>query len=136
MAALAHSRSPLLDPDQNRIVRYMLDRTLYAQFCAGANASEVSATTARVKNVGFTGVILAYAKESPSDLPVDDDSSEGVDLNPTVETQSIIANEVAPWVESTLETVRSTVSGDFAAFKYVARRGPPPMRIIRGSWTS
>lgn len=113
LAALAHSRNPLLGPEHNPLLRYLLKISLYTQFCAGENASEVRSTIAQLKAVGFTGVILAYAKESSLEVPADSPES----TQQGEETQSTIDKEIVPWAQSTLETVRMAEPGDFVAFK-------------------
>jgi hypothetical protein len=55
MTGVAHTTNPLLSADYNPILRYVLDKSLYAQFCAGDKASEVRATTAHLKSIGFNG---------------------------------------------------------------------------------
>lgn len=66
----------------------------------------------KLKDIGFTGVILAYAKENPTEeLP------ESEAAQPGQETQAIIEKEIRPWAENTLETIKLTQPGDFAALK-------------------
>ena len=73
------------------------------------------ATIARLKCMGFTGVILAYAKE----LIVTDEQADHTKRSKLgEETSSTADKEIALWTKSTLETVRLTKPGDFAAFKY------------------
>ncbi len=112
MEVLAHSNSALLNADRNPLLKYLLNKTLYAQFCAGENAAQVSDSAALLKDIGFTGVILAYAKENPTEeLP------ESEAAQPGEETQAIIDKEIRPWADNILETVRLTKPGDFAALK-------------------
>ena len=114
MAVLAHSASALLNPDRNPLLRFFIKRTFYAQFCAGEDGAEVRDTIARLKGIGFNGVILGYAKE----VVLTDKQAgqlEGAKLGE--ETQTIIDNEIVPWAEGTLETVRLAEPGDFVALK-------------------
>lgn len=111
MAMLAHTSSPFLNPDKNPILRFFLKKTFYAQFCAGENPAEVRGTTLRLKNIGFTGVILGYAREIVLD------KKEAGSLSGVMETEECIQNEIIPWAEGTLETVRLTEAGDFVALK-------------------
>lgn len=114
MAALAHSTNPLFNPDRNPILRYALKNSFYAQFCAGENALEVRRTVAKLKNIGFTGVILGYAKE------VVLNNEQAADLTASkagVETSEGIENEIMPWAAGTMETVRLAEAGDYVALK-------------------
>lgn len=69
----------------------------------------------RLKNIGFTGVILGYARE----VVLTDKQAEEAELAAGQETQNVIDNEIVPWTEGTLETVRLAQPGDFVALKYV-----------------
>jgi hypothetical protein len=114
MAALANAHNPLLSPDRNPILRYFLKKTFYAQFCAGENAAEVRHTIDGLKNIGFTGVILGYAKEVVLSESQARDLAAG---KVGEETDECIRNEIAPWAQGTLETVRLAQPGDFVALK-------------------
>ncbi|KAI9801884.1 MAG: proline dehydrogenase [Piccolia ochrophora] len=115
MSMLAHSSSPILNPDRNPLLRWLLKRTFYAQFCAGENAKEVKETVDELKRMGYQGVILAYAKEEVvkhsaakalGDRTVSGEAAEKAD------------REAKTWRDATLETVRMTASGDFVALKF------------------
>lgn len=112
MGILAHSTNPLLNPDRNPLLRYVLKKSFYAQFCAGENAAETRRTVARLKDIGFTGVILCYAKEV---VLADKEAAQLDKLNE--ETPEVIAREITPWTQGTLETVRLAEPGDFFALK-------------------
>jgi proline dehydrogenase len=114
MSKLAHSQSPILSPDMNPLLRYFLKRTFYRQFCAGENATEVKHTVDSLKSMGFKGVILGYAKE------VVMDETETASLSPCEgETaEACIRNEIIPWANGTLATVKMTSPGDFVALKF------------------
>ncbi|KAK5987030.1 putative proline oxidase-like protein [Cladobotryum mycophilum] len=115
MVALAHSTNPVLNPDRNPLLRLFLKKSFYAQFCAGENAPEVRHTIARLKDIGFTGVILGYARE----VVLSKDEAKSLDAAQAVEeTAQDIANEINPWAEGTLETVRLAEPGDFVALKF------------------
>ncbi|KAH7368145.1 FAD-linked oxidoreductase-like protein [Plectosphaerella cucumerina] len=63
MSLLANTTLAPLNPDRNPALRWFMKKTFYAQFCAGETPDEVAETIARLKRIGFTGVILGYAKE-------------------------------------------------------------------------
>ncbi|KAI0599041.1 proline oxidase-like protein [Biscogniauxia sp. FL1348] len=115
MSLLAHSENALVNPDKNPLLRWFMKKTFYAQFCAGENAVEVRRTVDGLKQIGFTGVILGYAKEVVLNKSQERDLSgceEGA------EAEECIRNEITPWANGTLETVRMAQPGDFVALKF------------------
>lgn len=115
MSVLAHSQSPLLSPDKNPLLHFFLKRTFYKQFCAGENASEVNATISGLKDIGFKGVILGYARE----VVLDEKQKEALASSGTDETaEDCIRNEIIPWAQGTLETVGLASPTDFVALKF------------------
>ncbi|KAI1497012.1 proline dehydrogenase [Biscogniauxia marginata] len=115
MSILAHSDHFLFNPDKNPLLRWFLKKTFYAQFCAGENAVEVRRTVDGLKQIGFTGVIMGYAKEVVLSKSQERDLSscgEGSDA------EECIRNEIIPWANGTLETVRLAQPGDFVALKF------------------
>ncbi|CEJ94297.1 hypothetical protein VHEMI09837 [[Torrubiella] hemipterigena] len=115
MNMLAHTTNPLFNPDKNPILRYFLKKTFYAQFCAGEDAAEVRHTIAKLKNIGFTGVILGYAKEVV--LP-EDEAQNLVGEAALTETKRDIEGEITPWADGTLTTVGLAEPGDYVALKF------------------
>ncbi|WYZ44654.1 hypothetical protein EsH8_VII_001090 [Colletotrichum jinshuiense] len=115
MSVLAHTTSPLLDPDRNPILRLFLKNTFYAQFCAGENPAEVTRTINRLKDIGFTGVILGYAKEV---VLTDAQARDLASCGEGETAEECIRNEVIPWAQGTMETVRLAQPGDFVALKF------------------
>ncbi|KAF4982977.1 hypothetical protein FZEAL_1497, partial [Fusarium zealandicum] len=113
MALLANTTNPLFSSDSNPILRYFLKKTFYAQFCAGENSPEIKQTITGLKNIGFTGVILNYAKEVVLTEGQAKSLREGA-----METDECIQNEILPWARGTLETVRLAEPGDFVALKF------------------
>ncbi|KAI0444395.1 proline dehydrogenase [Xylaria telfairii] len=115
MSMLAHSNQALLNPDKNPFLRWFLKKTFYAQFCAGENAAEVRHTVDGLKRIGFSGVILGYAKEVVlTDAQTRDLSSCGE--GPTA--RECVLNEIKPWAAGTLETLQLAKPGDFVALKF------------------
>ena len=106
LSALAHSSSPFLNPDRNPLLHWLLKRTFYSQFCAGETPGEVKKTVDGLKEMGYKGVILGYARE----VVLDESPKENVQAD-TIE-------EIEAWKHGTLETVRLAVKGDYVALKY------------------
>ncbi|KAG0651601.1 putative proline oxidase [Hyphodiscus hymeniophilus] len=115
MSALAHSQSPILSPDRNPLLRFFLKHTFYKQFCAGENATEVNRTITGLKDIGFKGVILGYARE----VVLDEKQKENLaSCGENEAAEACIRNEIIPWAKGTLETVRLTSPTDFVALKF------------------
>ncbi|KUJ24433.1 FAD-linked oxidoreductase [Mollisia scopiformis] len=115
MAKLAHTNLPILSPDTNPVLQHFLKRTFYRQFCAGENSSEVHKTASNLRSLGFSGVILAYAKE------VVLSESQHASLESCGESsaaEQCIREEIIPWANGTMETVKMTRPGDFVALKF------------------
>ncbi|KAL2756708.1 hypothetical protein ACRALDRAFT_2062825, partial [Sodiomyces alcalophilus JCM 7366] len=136
MSVLAHSSNSLLNPDHNPVLRWFLKKTFYAQFCAGEHPDEVRQTIRRLKDIGFTGVILGYAKEVVlSETQAHDLVSGGNDPK----AAHGIASEIAQWVDGTEATVKLAQPGDFVALKFtgagrqalysLSERLPPPAAL-------
>lgn len=103
---LLSSKSALTSIDRNPFINWLLKRTFYAQFCAGENKAEVQRTVARMRNVGYNGVILEYALEW-----LQEKNKPGPD-------SPITKKEIATWRKGMLETVEMAREGDFVGLKY------------------
>lgn len=115
MSVLAHTTNPLLNPDKNPILKFLMKNTFYAQFCAGESPIEVRRTVDSLKSIGFSGVILGYAKEVVlSEAETKSLTSCGTD--PAAE--ECIRGEIESWASGTIETVLLAAPGDFVALKF------------------
>ncbi|KAL2063626.1 hypothetical protein VTL71DRAFT_5431 [Oculimacula yallundae] len=115
MSKLAHSQSAILSPDSNPLLRFFLKRTFYKQFCAGETEAEVKQTVDGLLNLGFSGVILAYAKE----VVLDKNQTEALASSANNEAaEACIRNEITPWEKGVRETILMTRAGDYAALKF------------------
>lgn len=103
------STFPLTDPDRNPLLRWLLKRTFYAQFCAGESRAEVQRSIREIKGLGYTGVILEYA------LEVLEGGGKGEGAVSAAKT----AEEVETWRRGMVETVEMAEEGDFVGLKYV-----------------
>lgn len=82
---------------------------MYNHFCAGENAGEVKATIQNIKNMGFRGVILTYAKETSGKTSNEKDVSNGESTG--------VDTEIMAWHRGVLQTVKMIGDGDFLALK-------------------
>ena len=115
MSTLANTTSSALNPDRNPLLRLFLKQTFYAQFCAGENAPEVRRTIESLKQIGFGGVILGYAKEVVlSEAQMEDLAS----CSAGAAAEECVRTEITPWATGTMETVRLASPGDFVALKF------------------
>lgn len=115
MNVLAHTTQPLLNPDSNPLLKKLIKSTFYAQFCAGENADEVRATLARLKGLGFSGVLLGYAPE----VVLTDEEVESL-LKAGLEGKALedwVKNEVVPWTKGVLDTIKLAEEGDYVGLK-------------------
>lgn len=114
MSVLANTESPLLNPDRNPLLRAFMKRTFYAQFCAGEDPAEVRRTIDGLKRMGFSGVILGYAKE----VVLSEEQRKDLASSQTGEAaEDCVRNEITPWAAGTMETVKLAQPGDFVALK-------------------
>jgi len=110
LSIFAHSKSALLNPDRNPLLRYILKRTFYSHFCAGETSKEIQKTTEGLKRIGYHGVILTYGKETVLETG-DEASSEG-------NVEDLAAKrEVDSWKIGILETLRLAGRGDMVALR-------------------
>ena len=106
MRTIANSRSAILNPDSNPLIRAIVKPFIYNHFCAGTNKKEIDGTKAEAKRIGFSGIILCYGKETGvADL----ESSQGG-------VERLMA-EVARWRDGNLETLDMIGSGDWLGMK-------------------
>ena len=115
MAILANTTNPVLNPDRNPILRFFLKKTFYAQFCAGENAPEVRRTIKSLKDIGFGGVILGYAKEV---VLTEAQMKELASCDSGAAAEECVRTEIKPWADGTMETVQLASPGDFVALKF------------------
>ncbi|KAI0881613.1 proline dehydrogenase [Annulohypoxylon maeteangense] len=136
MNVLAHSNRAVFNPDKNPLLRWFLKKTFYAQFCAGENAAEVRHTVDGLNKIGFTGVILGYAREIVL-TETQTQNLSACDSGPVAD--ECVRNEIGPWATGTLETVRLARPTDFVALKFsgagrqalyaLKNRLPPPKEL-------
>jgi hypothetical protein len=110
------NRSLLFDVDRNPVLKALLKRMLYNQFCAGETERETRMCVQQLKDLGFKGVILTYARET-----VFDTTSKGLKNlgNITEKAREIQAEdmEIEAWRVGTLKTAALISEGDILAIK-------------------
>lgn len=105
----------MLDVDRNPVLREIVKKTFYNHFCAGENGDEVRGTICSIKDMGFKGVILTYAKEIVVDASAKEKNVGGED---EMESQDIENSDITAWSAGVLETVEMVNEGDILALKY------------------
>jgi hypothetical protein len=122
------NRSALFNVDRNPVLKAVLKRTLYNQFCAGETEQETRACVKQLKDLGFKGVILTYAKEMVFDHQAGSSSSAKQDSaeQRTVDEKEEKAvsshdTDIEAWRIGTLRTLDLISKGDILAIKQVNR---------------
>ena len=118
-------RSYLFNVDRNPVLKAILKRTLYNQFCAGETEQETRALVKLLKDLGFKGVILTYAKEM-----VFDHKTKSANHHATediVEKHDAVANDpnIETWLTGTHNTLDLLYNEDILAWQY-----PNPHHIL------
>jgi hypothetical protein len=112
-------RSLPFSVDRNPILHGILKRTVYNQFCAGETVKEANTCIRQLKNLGFRGVIMTYAKELVFDrnAKVEFHVGDGTEIAPEGKKQIEICKEIEQWKTGTLSTVDLIQEGDILAIK-------------------
>lgn len=108
---LANSNSTPLNPDRNPVLHMIVRKFIYDHFIAGENASQVKANVAAMKKLGFSGVILGYAKEvNVTGGAVHHDDGMSVD-------KGIKEAAIIEWRDGLVKTLEMLQPGDFLSVK-------------------
>ena len=116
---MLNSKSVLFNVDRNPLLRWILKRTFYAQFCAGENKAEVQRFIKGLEGVGYNGVCLEYAMEV----------LEGEDHGGKEITE---AEGIKIWTNGVVETIEMSKPGSFMAFKY-SGMGPSAFKLLKNN---
>lgn len=108
-------RGYLFNVDKNPLVHGILKKTFYNQFCAGETPWETRQCVRRLKDLGFSGVILTYARETVFDHKSDRSGIQGVS-EPKAQS-TVFCKHIDEWRNGTLETVKLIENGDYLALK-------------------
>jgi proline dehydrogenase len=106
MRTIANSHSPILNPDKNPLIGAVVKLLIYNHFCAGTNKKEIDRTKVEAKQIGFSGIILCYGRET------------GVgDIDASQAGGERLAAEVAQWRDGNLQTIDMIGRGDWLGMK-------------------
>jgi hypothetical protein len=118
LSFLSKPRKSLLSVENNPILHAIFKKTLYNHFCAGENSAEVTTTIKQIKDMGFRGVILTYAREvvinasgKGSTTNIQQPESFSGDL------KAFQDPDIEAWRKGVLETVKMVGQGDYLALK-------------------
>jgi hypothetical protein len=109
------SNTFFFDIERNKLLGWIVKRTIYKQFCAGENAEEVRNTMKEMKDLGFKGTILTYAKETVFDSRTNQAHGQGVATRSA--KQDGQCKSIEAWRKGALETVEMLGEGDQLALK-------------------
>jgi hypothetical protein len=110
-------RSYLFNVDRNPVLKAILKRTLYNQFCAGETEQETRALVKQLKDLGFKGVILTYAKEMV--FGHKNKSANSHATEEIIEKHAAVTHDadIETWRIGTLKTLDLISEGDILALK-------------------
>lgn len=118
LSLIVHPRISVLDVNKNTILHGIMKTTFYNHFCAGENGTEVRSTIGNIKNMGFKGVILTYAREVVVDASKS--SAETAATDSKLDFSSIESSDnadIEAWRQGVLETAGMVGKGDILALK-------------------
>ncbi|CAG8232067.1 unnamed protein product [Penicillium salamii] len=130
LSLIVHPRMSLLDVNKNTILHRVMKTTFFNHFCAGENGTEVRATIGNIKDMGFKGVILTYAREVVVDASKASAETAATDREPEVSTIGSSNNaDIEAWRQGVLETAGMVGKGDILALKLTGA-GEPAMQAL------
>ncbi|KAM3496944.1 hypothetical protein MY10362_009687, partial [Beauveria mimosiformis] len=113
----------LFSVSRNPVLAWLLKETVYKQFCAAEAPSEIKLTMRAMKDMGFKGTILTYAKETVFDHKNQEEFGLGMNITPTNGASSTECPYITSWKQGTLDTVKLLGEEDQLAVK-VTGAGP------------
>ncbi|KAK4613742.1 putative proline dehydrogenase, mitochondrial [Fulvia fulva] len=106
---VTNSKSAMLNPDRNPVLRAIIKPLIYDQFCAGTNPKEIFRTRDVTKGMGYGGIVLCYGKEIQISSTGEVHSTGKGNANQTL--------EINAWRDGNLETLDMTGKGDWLGMK-------------------
>jgi hypothetical protein len=116
-------RSTLFNVDKNPFIHAFLKKTFYDQFCAGETEREAKATCQQLKDLGFQGVLLTFAKETVFDhrtlteQSVGQAALENMESRSHLEPKTLQNADIDTWRQGTLQTIDLLGETDYLAVK-------------------
>ncbi|KZZ88601.1 proline oxidase PrnD [Ascosphaera apis ARSEF 7405] len=112
---VTRTKLAILDADRNPIIKYVLGRTVYDQFCAGETPAQINRTIQNLRDRGFAGAVLGYAKE----VVLADDEAVGMNslVTKTGETTRDIM-EINTWKNNQIKTINLAGRGNVVNVKW------------------
>ncbi|KAL6705526.1 proline dehydrogenase [Coniothyrium glycines] len=107
----------LFNIDRNPALKALLKRTMYNQFCAGETEQETRQCVKQLKDLGFKGVILTFAKEMVFDSNAKSTNHHTSDNSLNVKAPAKHDGDIEAWRAGTLATVDLISEGDILAIK-------------------
>ena len=113
------NRTWVFNLEKNPILKTVIKKSFYDQFCAGTTPAETKACVKALKNIGFRGVILTYAQEMVFDSKSGKGYSPGVTAEESKEKAAGIKidNVIESWRVGTVGTIDLIEEGDILAIK-------------------
>ncbi|OJD20306.1 hypothetical protein ACJ73_08359 [Blastomyces percursus] len=133
LSVVANPKSTFLNPDRNPVLKLIMEQTLYAQFCAGETPAQVKVNIQKLKELGYSGVILGYAREivmNESEIRALDNVSDEAG---EAESKPQAIADITAWKEGTLATVDLADDGDFVALKFTGAGKGSVQQLLRRS---
>lgn len=109
------NKSLIFGVERNKLLAWIMKTTIYKQFCAGENGAEVKKTMKAMKDMGFRGTILTYARETVFDHRTN--KSYGHGTHTAVEGESDTCRDIEAWRLGALDTCSMLGEGDQLALK-------------------
>lgn len=100
----------LMNPNKNPVMRYLLTKTLYDQFCAGRTTEEIQRTMTTLRKMGYSGIILGNGRDVV--LPIGETQTSAIK-----QYKQLDYDNVETWKVKTLATLRYLGAGDYLALK-------------------
>jgi len=113
------NRSFLFNVDRNPVLKAILKRALYNQFCAGETEKETRACVRQLKDLGFKGVILTFAREAVFDTKSNSANHHSYTSGKHDGLQTAVSQdaEIESWRVGTFNTMNLISEGDILAIK-------------------
>ncbi|KAI5304897.1 proline dehydrogenase, partial [Ascosphaera atra] len=128
------TKHSVLNADRNPILRYLLGRTVYDQFCAGAKQAEIQQTIQSLKDKGFAGVVLGFAREvvmaEDEAEEMNKGAAEAGAKNRTETAKDI--REITAWKDCQMSTIELAGEGNFVNVKWTGAGSLTLERLLKG----